>query len=129
MKYFKVDGKNLLVELVRFLKLLRETSIVNMLQAAPFLYMGRDYIERHYGDMDMNEPDKFEELLDKADEVRNIMIMVTMNLVNEKYDIDSSIYDSDEEDESEDQSRILRLANKHIKDLANRVLQFYMSSF
>jgi len=129
VKYFKVDGKNLLVELVRFLKLLRETSIVNMLQAAPFLYMGRDYIERHYGDMDMNEPDKFEELLDKADEVRNIMIMVTMNLVNEKYDIDSSIYDSDEEDESEDQSRILRLANKHIKDLANRVLQFYMSSF
>jgi riboflavin synthase len=100
-----------------------------MLQSAPFLYLGRDYIERHYGDMDMNEPDKFEELLDKADEVRNIMIMVTMNLVNDKYEIDSSVYDNDEDDESEDQSRILRLANKHIKDLANRVLQFYMSSF
>ena len=130
IKYFKIDGKNYFTDLVKFLKILREVSIVNMFQSAPFLYMGREYIDRHYGDQVMNNEEKFEELLDEADNVRNIMIMVTMNLVNDKYDINSSAYDNDDEDdEDENQDKVLQLVNKHIKTLADKVFQIYIQSF
>jgi hypothetical protein len=130
IKYFKIDGKNYFTDLVKFLKILREVSIVNMFQSAPFLYMGREYIDRHYGDQVMNNEEKFEELLDEADNVRNIMIMVTMNLVNDKYDINSSAYDNDDEDEDdENQDKVLQLVNKHIKTLASKVFQIYLQSF
>ena len=129
IKYFKVDGKNYLVDLVRFLKALRKSGIVNMFGSAPFLYMGRDYIDRHYGDGNIGDEDAFEEVLEEADNARNIMIMVTMNLIQDKYKIDSEKFNDDENEDSEDQSKILRLANRHIKDLANKVFQFYMVSF
>ena len=130
IKYFKIDGKNYFLDLVRFLKILRELSLVNMFQSAPFLYMGREYIERHYGDQVMNNEEKFQDLLDEADNVRNIMIMVTMNLVNDKYDINSSAYDNDDEDEDdENQDKVLQLVNQHIKTLANKVFQIYIQSF
>ena len=130
IKYFKIDGKNYFTDLVKFLKILRKLSLVNMFQSAPFLYMGREYIDRHYGDQVMNNEEKFEELLDEADNVRNIMIMVTMNLVNDKYDINSSAYDNDDEDdEDENQDKVLQLVNKHIKTLADKVFQIYIQSF
>jgi len=130
IKYFKMNGKNYFIDLVRFLKLLREVSLVNMFQSAPFLYMGGEYINRHYGDQVMNNEEKFQELLDEADNVRNIMIMVTMNLVNDKYDINSSAYDNDDEDdEDENQDKVLQLVNKHIKTLASKVFQIYLQSF
>jgi hypothetical protein len=130
IKYFKIDGKNYFLDLVKFLKILREVSLVNMFQSAPFLYMGREYIDRHYGDQVMNNEEKFQELLDEADNVRTIMIMVTMNLVDDKYNIDSTAYDNEDEDEDDEkQDRILQLANKHIKTLANKVFQIYLQSF
>lgn len=130
IKYFKMDGKNYFLDLVKFLKILREVSLVNMFQSAPFLYMGREYIDRHYGDQVMNNEEKFQELLDEADNVRNIMIMVTMNLVNDKYDINSSAYDNDDEDdEDENQDKVLQLVNKHIRTLASKVFQIYLQSF
>ena len=130
IKYFKIDGKNYFLDLVKFLKILREVSLVNMFQSAPFLYMGREYIDRHYGDQDIHNQEKFEELLDDADNVRTIMIMVTMELVNDKYKIDSSDYDNDDEDEDDEkQDRVLQLINKHIKTLADKVFQIYLQSF
>ena len=58
------------------------------------------------------------------------MIMVTMNLVNDKYDINSSAYDNDDEDEDdENQDKVLQLVNQHIKTLANKVFQIYIQSF
>jgi hypothetical protein len=101
-----------------------------MFQSAPFLYMGREYIDRHYGDQVMNNEEKFQELLDEADNVRTIMIMVTMELVNDKYDINSSVYDNDDEDDKdENQDKVLQLVNKHIKTLASKVFQIYLQSF
>lgn len=130
IKYFKIDGKNYFIDLIRFLNILRELSLVNMFQSAPFLYMGSEYIERHYGDQVMNNEEKFQDLLDEADNVRNIMIMVTMKLVNDKYDINSSAYDNDDEDEDdENQDKVLQLVNKHIKTLASKVFQIYLQSF
>ena len=126
LPYFKIDGKNYLLDLVRFLKLVRKSGIVNMYQSAPFLYMGPEYIDRHYGDGIMTDRESFDEMLEHADDARYKLIMITMNLVNDKYKIDSNEYD--DEDSYED-SKMLKLANRHIKDLAQRVLQFYMFSF
>jgi hypothetical protein len=78
----------------------------------------------------MNNEEKFQELLDEADNVRTIMIMVTMELVNDKYDINSSVYDNDDEDDKdENQDKVLQLVNKHIKTLASKVFQIYLQSF
>ena len=129
VKYFKMNNKNYLLELVRFLKLIKKSGIVNMFGASPFLYMGRDYIDRHYGDGTIGDDEAFEEVLDMADDARNIMIMVTMNLIEDKYKIDSEKLGDDEDEDSMEQSKILRLANRHIKDLASRVLRIYMTSF
>ena len=129
VKYFKMNNKNYLLDLVKFLKLIRKSGIVNMFGASPFLYMGKDYIDRHYGDGMIGDDEAFEEVLDMADDVRNIMIMVTMNLIEDKYKIDSEKLGDDEDEDSMEQSKILRLANKHIKDLASRVLRIYTTSF
>jgi hypothetical protein len=60
----------------RFLDLLRESGVTNMYAAAPYLYMGKDRIahQHHYDDMDESRQEKFDELLEIAEEVRHTMI-------------------------------------------------------
>jgi hypothetical protein len=129
VKYFKVGNENYLIHLVRFLKLVQKSGITNMFGAAPFLYMGSEYIDRHYGDGMIGDDEAFAKVLEEADNAKNMMVLVTMRLIQDKYKIDSEKFNDDEDEDSETQSKILRLANKHIKDLSGRVLQFYMSSF
>jgi hypothetical protein len=60
----------------KFLDLLRESGVTNMYAAAPYLYMGKDRIDHqhHYDDMDESRQEKFDELLEIAEEVRHTMI-------------------------------------------------------
>jgi hypothetical protein len=60
----------------KFLDLLRESGVTNMYAAAPYLYMGKDRIahQHHYDDMDESRQEKFDELLEIAEEVRHTMI-------------------------------------------------------
>jgi hypothetical protein len=60
----------------RFLDLLRESGVTNMYAAAPYLYMGKDRIahQHHYDDMDESRQEKFDELLEIAEDVRHTMI-------------------------------------------------------
>jgi len=56
-----------------FLNKLRDASPVNMLEAQPFLYSGREWIDRYFGeDQEDNQP--FQEVLEMADEAKNKMI-------------------------------------------------------
>lgn len=96
---FKKDMKHLKLyseytkDIFEYLDLLRETGIVNMYQASTFLWGGRDFIERHaqYHAPHIAEPDEYLddeaeyerfmpyhqaylELLDKAEEMRSILI-------------------------------------------------------
>jgi wyosine [tRNA(Phe)-imidazoG37] synthetase (radical SAM superfamily) len=62
--------------LKKYLNKLRESSVVNMLAASPYLYMGRERIahQHHYEDFDGEREEAFERVLDMADEIKDEMI-------------------------------------------------------
>lgn len=96
--------------LVKYLYKLRESGVINMFQAAAFLYSGRDWIDRYYGE---NEEDNesFQELLDMAEESRNKMIQGLMKYMESKnMDLDNM-------------SRI----NSLLKRLADKIVQLYIA--
>ena len=69
--------------LVKYLYKLRKSGVINMFQSAAFLYSGREWIDRYYGE---NEEDNesFQELLDMAEECRNKMIQGLMKYMESK---------------------------------------------
>ena len=72
-----------------YLKKLRESSVVNMFGAAPYLYMGKERMERlHYYDDNREE---FSEVLEMADEAQQAMVQGVINVIeNEGKDADMS---------------------------------------
>ena len=56
-----------------FLNKLRDASPVNMLQSQPFLYSGKEWIDRYYGENQEDNED-FQEVLEMADDAKNKMI-------------------------------------------------------
>jgi hypothetical protein len=61
----------------RFLEDLRNSGVVNMFTAAPFLYMGRETMERYYGENPANE-EAFQKVLDNSEVVKNELISGSM---------------------------------------------------
>ena len=59
-----------------YLNKLRHTGVTNMIGAAPYLYMGRQRIENQhrYDEMGEEQRESFQDVLDMADEVRDMMI-------------------------------------------------------
>ena len=70
--------------LFAFLKKLRESGIVNMYNAAPYLYMGggRIYSENHYNET--KDEDAFEELVEMADEAKDKMIQGAVKVLEKE---------------------------------------------
>ena len=59
---------------VKYLKVLRQTGLVNMFGAAPYLYMGKERLKKEldYKEIEITEP--IEELLELADESQSHMV-------------------------------------------------------
>lgn len=94
--------------LMDFLLKLRASSVVNMYQAAPYLYMGKEKIAHEfYYNKPANE-EEFEEVLNMADEVQSIMISGALKL------LDESGKDYDESD-----------INRVIKFTASKIIFIY----
>ena len=93
-----------------FLNKLRDSSVVNMFQAGPFLYSGREWIDRYYGEnQEDNEP--FQEVLEMAEESRNKMIQGLLKYMESKnMDLDNM-------------SRV----NSQLTRLAQKIVQFYVA--
>ena len=91
----------------KFLDLLRESGVTNMYAAAPYLYMGKDRIahQHHYDDMDESRQEKFDELLEIAEEVRHTMINGAM-----KHYLSKRNNDNDDKDD-----RYLRNIESYIR--------------
>jgi hypothetical protein len=70
--------------LKKYLLMIRESSITNMLAAAPYLYMGRERIEHEFKYKDIHNEDAFEEVLDHADQAQAEMINGVINYLEEK---------------------------------------------
>jgi hypothetical protein len=94
----------------KYLLKLRESGIINMFQAAPFLYSGKEWIDRYYGE---NEEDNeaFQEVLEMADESKHKMIQGLMKYMESK-DLDF-----------EDMNRVNSLMNR----FAMKINQFYIT--
>ena len=70
--------------LKKYLLMIRESSITNMLAAAPYLYMGRERIEHEFKYKNIHNEDAFEEVLDHADQAQAEMINGVINYLEEK---------------------------------------------
>ena len=113
----KLSGGDLR-KLNQFLLNLRDSGITNMWGATPFIYSGRDWIEKwvkaenfkNTGELELPEDnEKLFEVLDQADEMRNIMARGAMNALRNRDD-DFDIND----------------INDELFKLAKEVVSFYM---
>lgn len=94
----------------KFLLKLRESGVINMFQASPFLYSGRDWIDRYFGE-DQEDNESFQEVLEMADEAKNKMIQGLLKyMTSENMDIDDMFK-----------------VNSLMRKLAIKMNQFYMT--
>ena len=89
---------------------LRESGVINMFHAAPFLYSGKKWIDRYHGE-DQEDNEAFQELLEMADEAKDKMIQGLLKYMESK-NMDTS-----------DMTRVNSLVNK----LAMKINQLYMT--
>ena len=92
-----------------FLTKLRDASPVNMLQSQPFLYSGREWIDRYYGE-DREDNEDFQEVLEMADEAKNKMIQGVLKYM-----------------ESNDIEIELDKVNRLISQFSSKILNLYIS--
>jgi len=97
-----------------YLKLVQDSGIVNMLSAAPFIYSGKEHIDRYYGE-GREDDEVFQKLLDAADESKDKFISNIFDYIQDK-DIDVSLDDMD---------KINSLARKFSKALLGAYINFY----
>ena len=64
--------------------MIRESSITNMLAAAPYLYMGRERIKHEFKYKEIHNEEAFEEVLDHADQAQAEMINGVINYLEDK---------------------------------------------
>jgi hypothetical protein len=93
----------------QYLKKLQNVGIVNMFEAAPFLYSGSEHIERYYGE-GREDDEEFQEFLQASDESK------------QKFISDLVKYAQKNNKSLEEDFEINRLA----KNLASKLVQFYM---
>jgi hypothetical protein len=94
-----------------FLKKLRDAGPVNMFESAKFLYSGKDWIDRHYGENQEDNED-FQDVLDMADKAKDKMIQgVLKYMKSEGIEIE------------------LDKVNRLMQKFAMKILQLYISFF
>jgi len=94
----------------KYLLKLRESGVINMFQASPFLYSGKEWIDRYHGE-NQEDNEAFQEVLEMADNAKNKMIQGLLKYMESKnMDVD-------------DMSRVNNLINR----FAMKINQFYMT--
>ena len=108
----------------KFLDLLRESSVVNMLSAAQYLYMGKKRIEHehHYDEMDDDKNEAFQDLLEIADDVRQEIINGAMKHYLQKKD-NTKNGDNYEEDNDD---AYFKGIERYIRQDSSNILRVWM---
>lgn len=114
---FIADNPNLVRQfdvtfLRAYLKKMRESGIINMLEAAPLLYAGSEHIDRYYGEGREDDEEVFQELLEMADQAKDKMIQGVVNYLT-----------------SENKEITLESVNREIGKFAKKILRFYINFF
>jgi hypothetical protein len=96
--------------LKKFLQKVRDSGVINMFQAAPFLYSGKEWIDRYHGE-NQEDNEAFQEVLEMADDAKNKMIQGLLKYMESKnMDVD-------------DMSRVNNLINR----FAMKINQLYIT--
>lgn len=95
----------------KYLDLVRETGVVNVLHSAPLLYSGKQHIDRYYGE-EASNPEAFEELLNIADESRNKMAQGVMSWMDSK-----------------GQETELDRVNRNLRKLSTQIVQMWIKFY
>lgn len=74
IKYSELVGKYPLKKIFEYLNILQKIGITNMFGATPYLYGGRDWIQKQIDYFDIEEDENVEKLLDMADEIKDSII-------------------------------------------------------
>jgi hypothetical protein len=94
-----------------FLEKLRKSSVVNMFQSRPFLYSGREWIDRYHGEGQEDNED-FQEVLEMAEESKNKLVQGLM-----KYMASKNI-------DMDDMGKVNHLAEKFAGKIVNLFMTF-----
>ena len=96
--------------LKKFLQKVRDSGVINMFQAAPFLYSGKEWIDRYHGEK-QEDNEAFQEVLEMAENAKNKMIQGLLKYMESKnMDVD-------------DMSRVNNLINR----FAMKINQLYIT--
>jgi hypothetical protein len=93
-----------------FLYKLRDSGVVNMFQSSPFLYSGKQWIDRYHGE-NQEDNESFQEVLEMADESKHKMIQGLF-----KY-MESKNIDMDD----------MGMVNRLIEKFASKIVNLYIS--
>jgi hypothetical protein len=98
--------------LTNYLIKLRDSSITNMLGAAPYLYMGKDRIkhEFHYKEFDEDKQQRFDEMLEVADEAQSEMINGVIKIL-----------------EKENKELSIENINRYLQKYSQKILMHYIN--
>lgn len=97
-----------------YLLKVKKSGVINMLQAASFLYSGREWIDRYYGE-NQEDNESFQEVLEMAEESKNELITGIIKYL-ESNDIDIDF---------DDMSRF----NQQVRKFSNKLLSLYISFY
>ena len=95
-----------------YLLKVKKSSVINMLQAPPFLYSGREWIDRYYGE-NQEDNESFQEVLEMAEESKNELITGIIKYL-ESNDIDIDF---------DDMGRF----NQYVRKFSDKLLMLYVN--
>jgi hypothetical protein len=103
--------KSEIIKIKDFILALRDSGVINMFEAVPFIWSGGDYLENYirFKGLDI---ENIEELKDMADESKNAIIRMVLSHLEkegEEYDLDK--------------------INKTVKNFSRLAFQYYMETF
>ena len=95
-----------------YLLKVKKSGVINMLQAPPFLYSGREWIDRYYGE-NQEDNESFQEVLEMAEESKNELITGIIKYL-ESNDIDIDF---------DDMGRF----NQYVRKFSDKLLLLYVN--
>jgi hypothetical protein len=95
----------------KYLKVIQQTGIVNMLGSAPLLYCGSEHLDRYYGE-GKEDDESFQQALEMADEAKQKMIQGTVKWLEEN-----------------NKEVTIENANSYIRRLSLKIVQLYATFY
>jgi hypothetical protein len=95
-----------------YLLMVRESSIVNMFAAGPYLYIGKDRIEHEFKYKDISNEEEFNKVLENADRAQAEMINGVIKVL-----------------ESQNKEVSMENINRYLSKYSNKVLENYIYLF